>query len=91
MLTDFHLKPPAPTNADGTRDDPTQGDDASQAEEQEKLKSAETERDWEHRRQVAEAPWSEAEWAVALRFDIPRSPGCTSAGVRVTVLGFQTP
>ena len=31
--------------------------------------------------EVAEAPWSEAEWAVALRFDNPRAP------VLVLVLG----
>ena len=45
---------------------------------------------------VAEAPWSVAEWAVALRFDIPRATvlvrllGDTTLRVSNTVFGFQT-
>ena len=45
-------------------------------------------------RQVAEAPWSVAEWAVALRFDNPRATVLVlllSDTPLVRVLGFQTP
>ena len=39
---------------------------------------------------VAEAPWSVAEWAVALRFDNPRATVLVLF-FGLTVLGFQTP
>ena len=42
---------------------------------------------------VAEAPWSVAEWAVALRFDNPRATVLVLllSGTPLRVLGFQTP
>ena len=42
---------------------------------------------------VAEAPWSEAEWAVALRFDNPRATVLVLllGDNPLQVLGFQTP
>ena len=42
---------------------------------------------------VAEAPWSVAEWAVALRFDIPRATVLVLllSDTPLRVLGFQTP
>ena len=43
--------------------------------------------------EVAEAPWSGAEWAVALRFDNPRATVLVLllSDTPLGVLGFQTP
>ena len=43
--------------------------------------------------QVAEAPWSGAEWAVALRFDHPRATVLVRllSDTPLRVFGFQTP
>ena len=47
----------------------------------------------EAQEEVAEAPWSGAEWAVALRFDNPRATVLVLVlgDTPLRVLGFQTP
>ena len=47
----------------------------------------------DHGGKVAEAPWSGAEWAVALRFDHPRATVLVLllSDTPLRVLGFQTP
>ena len=47
----------------------------------------------EERVQVAETPWSGAEWDVALGFDNPRATALVLllSGTPLRVFGFQTP